>query len=162
VDQPTPGRPRRLATDQAKQGAASGNRTRTYALRASPVHNGRLWLVSFDAGLCRPSRAVDGRRWGNGGTLEAHHLPDPIVPNSAGRSARCHPSREQTRMNRDTLAEIACVAVLRCCTDILTAAVASDVTRDQSHRSTRTTSYSSAVGGNPVSNLAFTAASWSP
>jgi hypothetical protein len=65
-------------------------------------------------------------------------------------------------MNRDTLAEIACVAVLRCCTDILTATVASDVTRDQSHRLTRTTSYSSAVGGKPVSNLAFTAASWSP
>jgi hypothetical protein len=31
-----------------------------------------------------------------------------------------------------------------------------------SHRSTRTTSYSSAVGGKPVSNLAFTAASWLP
>jgi hypothetical protein len=31
-----------------------------------------------------------------------------------------------------------------------------------SHRSTRTTSYSSAVGGKPVSNLAFTTASWLP
>jgi hypothetical protein len=44
----------------------------TYALRASPVHDGGLWLVSFDAGLCPTlegcRRPTMGERGHAGGT----------------------------------------------------------------------------------------------
>jgi hypothetical protein len=37
-----------LAADEGKQRAALGNRTQTYALRASPVIDGCRWLSGFD------------------------------------------------------------------------------------------------------------------
>jgi hypothetical protein len=55
----------------------------TYALRAGPVHDGGLWLVSFDAGLwptvegCR--RPPMGERGHAGGTPSS----DRFVPNPA-------------------------------------------------------------------------------